>query len=91
MWHFSCQDSDTDKRPARKDKTMNILLAGGSNALMNHIIQRLNKEGHKTFLLTGSRYKNEWYDKDVTDNPPAEDEEHGYVVFDGLTLSGVIK
>ena len=33
MWHFSCQDSDTDKRPARKDKTMNIfsvlMLFGG--------------------------------------------------------------
>ena len=42
---------------------MNILLIGGSNALMNHLIQRLNKEGHKTFLLTGSRYKNEWYER----------------------------
>ncbi len=42
---------------------MNILLVGGSNALMNHLIQRLKKEGHKTFLLTGSRYKNEWYEK----------------------------
>lgn len=42
---------------------MNILLIGGSNALMNHLIQRFKKEGHRVFLLTGSRYKNEWYEK----------------------------
>ncbi len=41
----------------------NILLIGGSNALMNHLIQRFKKEGHRVFLLTGSRYKNEWYEK----------------------------
>lgn len=30
---------------------------------MNHLIQRFKKEGHRIFLLTGSRYKNEWYEK----------------------------
>lgn len=53
-----------------------------SGSLQRTFVSRVNKDGTS---------KIEWYDKDVTDNPPAEDEEHGYVVFDGLTLSGVIK
>ena len=31
--------------------------------MMNHLIQRFKKEGHRVFLLTGSKYKNEWYEK----------------------------
>ena len=42
---------------------MNILLVGGSCSLMNQMIIKLNKEGHRIYLLTGDRYKNQWYGK----------------------------
>lgn len=42
---------------------MNILLAGGTCSLSTHLIEKLMKEGHHVFLLTGSRYKNRWYPK----------------------------
>jgi len=42
---------------------MNILLIGGSGSLINNMIVKLNKEGHRVYLLTGSRYDNHPYQK----------------------------
>ncbi len=42
---------------------MNILLIGGSGSLINNLIIKLNKEGHRLYLLTGSRYKQAPYQK----------------------------
>ena len=53
-----------------------------SGSLQRTFVSRVNKDGTS---------KIEWYDRDVTEDKPAEEEEHGYVVYDGLTLSGVIK
>ena len=36
---------------------MNILLAGGSCSLMDSMILKLRKEGHRVFLLTGDKYR----------------------------------
>lgn len=36
---------------------MNVLLVGGSSSFMNHMIIKLNKEGHRVYLLTGDRHK----------------------------------
>lgn len=42
---------------------MNVLLIGGSGSLINNLILKLNKEGHRVYLLTGSRYSKEPYQK----------------------------
>ncbi len=42
---------------------MNILLVGGSNSLMNQLIKKLNKEGQRVSVLTGSHYRREWYER----------------------------
>ncbi len=42
---------------------MNVLLIGGSGSLINNLIIKLNKEGHRIYLLTGSRYSREPYQK----------------------------
>lgn len=42
---------------------MNILLVGGPGSLINNIIIKLNKEGHRIYLLTGSKYKQTPYQK----------------------------
>lgn len=42
---------------------MNILLVGGSGSLINNLIIKLNKEGHRLYLLTGNRYKQAPYQK----------------------------
>ena len=42
---------------------MNILLIGGSGSFINNLIIKLNKEGHRLYLLTGSRYKQAPYQK----------------------------
>lgn len=42
---------------------MKILVIGGSGSLINRLIVRLNKEGQKVFLLSGSRFKNETYER----------------------------
>lgn len=42
---------------------MNILLIGGSGSLINNLIIKLNKEGHRLYLLTGSRFKQAPYQK----------------------------
>lgn len=42
---------------------MNILLAGGPGALMNRLIKKCKKEGHKVFLLTGKRFKEDGYER----------------------------
>ncbi len=42
---------------------MNILLVGGSNSLMNQLIKKLNKEGHRVSVLTGSHHRREWYER----------------------------
>lgn len=41
---------------------MNVLLVGASSNLMNHLIQKIKKEGHRVFLLTGSRFKDDSYE-----------------------------
>ena len=35
---------------------MNVLLAGGHSYLMDAMIDKLNKEGHRIFVLSGNRY-----------------------------------
>lgn len=35
---------------------MNVLLIGGSGSLINNLIIKFNKEGHRVYLLTGTRY-----------------------------------
>ncbi len=42
---------------------MNILLVGGPGSLINNLIIKLNKEGHRIFLLSGSKYKQTSYQK----------------------------
>ncbi len=42
---------------------MNILLIGGSGGLINNLIIKLNKEGHRLYLLTGDRYQQAPYQK----------------------------
>lgn len=42
---------------------MNVLLIGGSGSLINHLIVKMNKEGHRVYLLTGKRYSKESYQK----------------------------
>ena len=42
---------------------MNILLVGGSSDLMNQLIIKLKKEGHRVFLLTGNQYERKDYEK----------------------------
>ena len=36
---------------------MNILLTGGSSSLIDSMILKLRKEGHRVFILTGDKYK----------------------------------
>jgi Zn-dependent M32 family carboxypeptidase len=42
---------------------MNILLIGGASTFLNNLIIKLKKEGHRVYLLTGSRYDNRPYQK----------------------------
>lgn len=41
---------------------MNILVIGGMGSLINQLIRKLKKEGHRVHLLTGSRYKVSTYE-----------------------------
>ncbi len=41
---------------------MNVLLIGGPGKLMNALIGKLRKEGHRIFLLTGSHFKQDGYE-----------------------------
>ncbi len=36
---------------------MNVLLIGGSSRMMDAIIDKLNKNGHRLYVLTGRRDK----------------------------------
>lgn len=36
---------------------MKVLLIGGAGAAANAILDKLNKEGHRTYVLTGNKYK----------------------------------
>ena len=40
---------------------MNILLAGGSGRIMDAMINKLNKGGHRVYLLTGQKGKKSSY------------------------------
>lgn len=42
---------------------MNILLIGGCSSMINNLIIKLNKEGHRVYLLTGNRYHRLPYQK----------------------------
>lgn len=42
---------------------MNVLLIGGAGSLINNLIIKLNKEGERVYLLTGSKYSKEPYQK----------------------------
>lgn len=42
---------------------MNVLLIGGSGSLMNNLIIKFSKEGHRVYLLTGTRYTKTPYQK----------------------------
>ena len=41
---------------------MNVLLISGSGSLINSLIVKFKKEGHRIFLLTGDRYKKQKYE-----------------------------
>ncbi|MBR1854051.1 MAG: NAD(P)-dependent oxidoreductase [Lachnospiraceae bacterium] len=42
---------------------MNILLIGGSGCFINNLIVKLNKEGHRVYLLTGAKYDDRPYQR----------------------------
>lgn len=42
---------------------MNVLLIGGSSGLTNRLIRKLKKENHRIYLLTGSKYNSQSYEK----------------------------
>ena len=42
---------------------MNVLLIGGSGSLINNLILKFKKEGHRVYLLTGNRYSKAPYQK----------------------------
>ena len=42
---------------------MNVLLIGGAGTFINNLIVKLKKEGHRVYLLTGSRYDDRPYQK----------------------------
>ena len=42
---------------------MNILLAGGSCSLVDSLILKLRKEGHRVYILTGDQYRHNKYKK----------------------------
>ncbi len=42
---------------------MNIMLIGGAGHFIDSLINKLNKEGHRIYLLTGTRYKQHPYQK----------------------------
>ncbi len=42
---------------------MDILLAGGSGRFIDELIDKLKKEGHRVYVLTGSRYRHASYKK----------------------------
>ena len=42
---------------------MNVLMIGGANRLMNQLIRKMKKEGHRVYLLTGSRFSTAAYEK----------------------------
>lgn len=42
---------------------MNILLVGGACSLMDSMILKLRKEGHRVYILTGDKYKHNKYEK----------------------------
>lgn len=42
---------------------MNILLIGGEGSLINSMIVKLKKEGHRIYLLTGVQNKKVTYEK----------------------------
>ena len=42
---------------------MNILLIGGCGSLINNLIVKFKKEGHRVYLITGDRYSNAPYQR----------------------------
>ena len=42
---------------------MNILLVGGACSLMDSMILKLRKEGHRVYVLTGDKYKHNKYER----------------------------
>ena len=42
---------------------MNVLLIGGMSSLINQLIRKIKKEGHRVYLLTGSRFSPAGYEK----------------------------
>ena len=42
---------------------MNVLLIGGSGSLINNLIVKFNKEGHRVYLITGERHSNAPYQR----------------------------
>ena len=42
---------------------MNILLVGGYCSLINSMILKFRKEGHRIFLLTGDKYRHNKYER----------------------------
>lgn len=49
---------------------MNILLAGGTGSLMDDIVNKLHKEGHRIYVLTGNRFRDSSYSRKVFEKYP---------------------
>ena len=63
---------------------MNVLMIGGANSLMNQLIRKIKKEGHRVYLLTGSRYSTGAYEKVFERYDLTYDSEHLSDVFDSV-------
>lgn len=42
---------------------MNVFLIGGAGSLLNNLIIKMKKEGHRVYLLTGNRFSKDQYQK----------------------------
>jgi len=63
---------------------MNIFLIGGAGSLMDSLIVRFNKEGHKLFILTGKRYNKDRYKKVFEQYDFDYDNENMFQIFESV-------
>ena len=64
---------------------MNVLMVGGANHLMNQLIRKVKKEGHRIYLLTGSRYGTGAYEKVFERYDLTYNSEHLSDVFESVS------
>lgn len=70
---------------------MNVLLAGGSGSLMEEMIQKVYKEGHRIYVLTGNRFNGDEYSRKVFEKYPFPyDSESLGDIFDSINPDVVV-